>query len=145
TRRARPHRSAIMKNVSSIFYVIPLGLLFASCQIVDVSDEFHLKKGSVITLQEPYYLLEYPGTDKIITVKDYTKEPYYAQSSKSKTLLPAGTQIRYLKTVKEDAMMAPKPSSASYGKLIRGMHYGRFGIKSLLRNQYEGYDEAFDY
>ncbi len=132
------------RNISSVDMRITLAwglaallsLLCASCTSRDISDQYKLKKGSVITLNEPYYFLDYPGTDSLELVRGY--EPYSSEPP-PKTFLPIGTKVEYLKTREYDALMMPMPDRTAYGKVLGHKKMNKVSIDSLIENQSVNY------
>jgi hypothetical protein len=123
-----------MKIPKATPFVLLVCVLFASCSVVDVSNEGPIRKGTVITLQEPYYFIDNPGDDRLVAVKNFTELASY---SKSKTLLPKGTRIEYLKTNREEALMAPMPRTTNYGRVLGMNGMRKVNIDSLVEAEFE--------
>ena len=106
--------------------------MHASCTIRDVSSEQKIKKGSVFVLNEPYYFVDYPGTDTLEPVKGYSE---YLNPPPAKTLLPVGTKVKYLKTTEYNAFMLPMPDRTAYGRVIGFKGMSHVAIDSLIGRQ----------
>jgi hypothetical protein len=123
-----------MKILKTTPFVLFACVLCASCYVADVSNESPIIKGTIITLREPYYFIDNPGDDNLVAVKDFKELPSY---STSKRLLPKGTQIQYLKTIREDGIMAPMPTTTSYGSVIGMSGMRKVDIDALIADEYE--------
>ncbi len=121
-----------MKKHKTILSLVLACVMCPSCYVDDVSKEGPISKGSVITLQEPYYFIDNPGDDQLVAVKDFKELPSF---SKSKTLLPKGTRIQYLKTIRVDAFMAPMPRTTAYGSVIGMAGMTKVNIDALIRDE----------